>query len=193
MKPILLVLAPLALTAAAATAVRQDFPAPPERTEQHAWLSQLVGEWDVVSEMTVAPGAEPMRLESTESVRSIGGLWILGEGNAELGETRVTSLMTLGYDPEVGSFVGTWVDTMHTHLWTYTGQLDAAGKVLTLEAEGPSFEDPGKTARYRDAIEIAAPDKKVLTSSVQAPDGSWTSFMRAEYVRRVSGQPSSAR
>ena len=193
MKPILLVLAPLALTAAAATAVRQEMPPPPEPTEQHAWLNQLVGEWSVVAEMTPAPGAEPMRLESTESVRSIGGLWTLAEGSAEFGGARLTTLMTLGYDPDEGAFVGSWIDTMHTHLWTYRGELDAAGKVLTLDTEGPDFENPGKTARYRDAIESAGPDKRVLTSSVQSADGAWNSFLRAEYTRRSDAQRNSAR
>ena len=54
-----------------------------------------------------------------------------------------TTLMTLGYDPEKKRFVGTWIGSMMTHLWIYDGALDAAGKVLTLDAEGPSFAGDG--------------------------------------------------
>ena len=125
-----------------------------------------------------------MVVELTEHVRAIGGLWIVGEGNASMGGVPITSLMTLGYDPEAKAFVGSWVDSMQTHLWTYTGKLDDTKKVLTLEADGPSFTDPGKTAKYRDVIELKDADHKTLTSSVQGADGKWTTFSTAKYERK---------
>ena len=161
-----------------------DMPAPAPRVEQHAWLQQLVGEWTMKAEATMGPGTEPMLMESTESVRSIGGLWVVGEGQASFDGTPFTSLLTLGYDPAQRAFVGTWVDTMQAHMWTYVGKLDDSKKVLTLAAEGPSFDDPTRTSKYRDAIEIVGPDHRVLTSSVQRPDGQWTTFMRADYRRK---------
>ena len=48
---------------------------------------------------------------------------------------------------------------MMTHLWVYDGALDAAGKVLTLDAEGPSFTGDGTTAKYQDVIEIEGAPK----------------------------------
>jgi len=164
--------------------VAQEMPAPAQPLDQHRWLEQLVGEWDVTAEMSMGPGMEPMRMESTESVRSIGGLWIVGEGNATFAGTTFTSLLTVGYDPNKGTFVGTWIDTMQPHMWSYVGELDEAGKVLTLEAEGPRFDDPSRTTKYRDAFEVKAVDHKVLTSSMLGEDGTWTTFMRADYRRR---------
>jgi hypothetical protein len=38
-----------------------------------------------------------------------------------------TTMMTLGYDPPKRRFVGTFNDSMMTHLWVYDGALDAAG------------------------------------------------------------------
>ncbi|MEW6073866.1 MAG: DUF1579 domain-containing protein [Planctomycetota bacterium] len=163
---------------------RQDVPEPPSPLEEHAWLHQLVGEWTVTATATMEPGAEPMRMESTERVRSIGGLWIVAEGSASLGGTPFTSILTLGYDPPKKAFVGTWIDSMQTHLWTHVGTLDESKRVLTLETEGPAFGDPTRTASYRDAIELTGPDQRVLTSSVQAADGTWTTFLRAEYRRQ---------
>jgi hypothetical protein len=176
---------PVSLTAllALGAAAVQDM-APPTPLDQHAWLQQLVGEWDVVAEATMEPGSEPMRMESTESVRSIGGLWILGEGKATFDGSPFTSILTLGYDPAKEAFVGTWIDTMQTHMWNYAGSLDEERKVLTLATEGPSFGDPTQTANYRDAIEIKGPDHKVLTSSVLQDDGTWNTFLRAEYRRK---------
>ena len=173
-------LAILALLAVAATSV-QDAPAPPAQTEQHGWLQQLVGEWTVTSEATMEPGADPMKHEGTESVRSIGGLWIVAEGKASM---PMTWLLTLVYDPLKKSFVGTWIDTMQTHLWSYLGTLDDAKKVLTLVTEGPFFGDPSKMATYRDVIEVKGVDHRTLTSSVKNEDGSWSTFLRADYRRK---------
>lgn len=188
MKTLALIVA-LTLVACAETPRRaeesslQDMPQPAQG-EQHEWLQQLVGEWTATSEMTMATGAEPMRMEFTESVRSIGGLWILAEGSASIGGSPMTTLMTLGYDPAKKKFIGTWVDTMQAHMWSYEGTLDDAKKVLTLSTTGPAFEDPTKTSKYRDAIEIKSKDHKVLTSSVENADGTWNTFQRAEYKRK---------
>jgi hypothetical protein len=92
--------------------------------------------------------------------------------------------MTLGYDPNKDAFVGTWIDTIQTTMWSYVGQLDESKRVLTLEAEGPSFGDPGKTAKYRDQIELIGPEQKTMTSSVLGEDGNWTTFMKVA-ARRV--------
>jgi hypothetical protein len=169
---------------AAATPV--DFEVPPYATaptEQHAWLQQLVGEWSFTCKATMQEGEQAFEMRGSESVRPVGGLWIVSEGRSRVGGQPIQSQMSLGYDPETKAFVGTWLDSSQTHLWTYTGALDAGKTTLALDAEGPSFDDPSKTSRYRDAIELKDRDHKVLTSSVLMPDGTWMTFMRAEYLR----------
>lgn len=173
-------LAAVLLSAVAAAQV----PEPARPLEQHRWLQQLVGEWNVTMAASMGPGTEPMQMESTESCRAVGQTWVVGEGKANLGGTMFTSMMTLGYDPAKQAFVGTWIDTMQTHLWVYRGTLDDAGKVLTLEAEGPRHDDPTRPAKYRDAIEIVGPDHKRLTSSMLGDDGKWVTFMTADYRRK---------
>lgn len=71
-----------------------------------------------------------------------------------------------------------------THLWVYDGSLDAAEKVLALDAEGPSMAGDGKMAQYRDVIEFKNDDHRVLTSHVRGDDGTWQAFMTAHYRRR---------
>jgi hypothetical protein len=177
-------IAPIALLVVLAVAHARPQPPPSQRQEQHAWLERFVGEWTVTAEAHMDPETEPMTMESTERVRSIGGLWIVAEGSATFQGVPFTSIMTLGFDPRQKTFVGTWIDTMQPHMWSYLGTLDDARKVLTLTAEGPSFDDPSKTAKYRDAIEWKDADHRVLTSSVQGADGTWTTFMRADYRRK---------
>ncbi len=162
----------------------QEVPEPAPLLEQHEWLEQLVGDWDASCEASMGDDTEPMTMESTEHVRSIGGRWILAEGSATFGGDQFTTLLTLGYDPRAEAFVGTWVDTIQDHMWIYRGTLDEAKRILTLETDGPSFDDPSVTAHYRDAIEIVDAYHKRLTSSVLGADGEWTTFMRSEYSRR---------
>ena len=95
-------------------------------------------------------------------------------------------LMTLGYDPEKKQYVGTWVGSMMSYLWVYDGSLDAEEKVLTLNAEGPSCAGDGKSAKYKDVIEVKSDGHRVLTSHMLGDDGEWHEFMRANY-RKVKG------
>jgi hypothetical protein len=156
------------------------------RTEHH-WLQKLVGEWTYESGCDMGPD-QPSTFAGRETVRSVGGLWVVCESQVEVpGGGTGTNVMTLGYDPAKGRFVGTFISSMMTHLWVYDGELDAAGKVLTLDAEGPSFTPDGTpgggTAKYKDAIELVSDDHRVLTSRMLTPDGAWVQFMTATYRR----------
>jgi hypothetical protein len=157
-----------------------------EEQKEHRWLQRLVGEWTSEMEAVMEPGGAPMTETGAESTRSIGGVWVVSEGRGTMPDGRPsTTLMTLGYDPARQRFVGTFVGSMMTNLWVYEGELDAAADVLTLHTEGPSFADQGKTAAYRDAIELRGDDHRVLTSSYRGDDGEWHQFMTAHYRRRT--------
>ena len=152
--------------------------------KEHAWLQQLVGEWTYEGECLMEPDQPPMKSMGTESVRSVGGLWVIGEGQGEMpGGGSATMIITLGFDPTKGRFVGTFIGSIMTNLWIYDGRLDAAERVLTLDADGPSFTDPGVTAKYRDVVELVSPDHRVLRSSVLGDGGEWHEFMTAHYRR----------
>ena len=133
------------------------------------------------------PGQPASKFEGSERVRSLGGLWILAEGQGEMpGCGAATTLLTLGYDPQKQRYVGTWIGSMMTHLWVYNGTLDATGRVLTLNAEGPHMAAEGKMAQYKDVIEFTSEDYRVLTSYVLGEDGEWHRFMLAHYRRLKS-------
>lgn len=170
-----LVMVGVAWTAAEAPGHPSDDPS--------AFLQQLAGEWSVVAEAVLGPGQEPIRRESREVARVLGGKWLVAESTGPLGDGTVTSILTLGYDPAEERFVGTWISSMQTHLWQYTGVLDESGTALTLETEGPIMGDPTRTTQYREVIEIEDADHKVMRSMILGPDGEWFEFARAEYRR----------
>lgn len=155
-----------------------------EPQREHKWLDQLVGEWTSEMEATMAPGEPPMKSSGTETVRSIGSLWTIGEGTAEIpGGGCGTTLMTLGYDPRQKRFVGTFIGSMMTYQWQYSGQLDASEKILTLDTEGLDFSQTAM-ARYQDIIEIVNPDHRILRSQILGEDGKWNHFMTVHYRRK---------
>jgi hypothetical protein len=153
----------------------------PQTRKEHQWLQRLVGEWTFEGEASMAPGQPAEKYSGTESVRSLEGMWAVCEGRDETGTP--SSVMTLGYDPARGRVVGSFVAGMMPHLWIYDGELDADGKRLMLNAEGPSLTIEGETGKYRDTIELVSDDHRVLTSAFLFDDGEWREFMRADYRR----------
>lgn len=155
-----------------------------EPQDQHRWLEKLVGEWTYESEMLMGPDQPTMTAKGVEVVRSLGGLWTIAEGEGEVPDVGpMRSILTLGFDPAGGRFVGTFIASGMAHLWTYSGSLDETGKVLALDAEGPSFSGQG-TAKYVDRIELVDDGHRLMTSSIQGEDGNWVQFMTIRYTRK---------
>jgi hypothetical protein len=156
-----------------------------EAQKEHQWLQKLVGEWTYESEMSMGPDQPLTKYTGTETVRSLGGIWVLAEGQGEMpGGGTSTTLVTLGYDPQKKRYVGTWIGTMMTSLWVYDGELDASERVLTLSSEGPSMHGDGKTAQYKDVIEFKSDDHRTLTPHMVAEDGTWQPLMTVSYRRK---------
>lgn len=154
--------------------------------QEHKWLERLVGEWTYETEASMEPGKPPEKFTGSESVRSLGGVWVQCEMRGDVpdgGCDTSIMIMTLGYDPAKQRYVGSFIGTMMTHMWIYNGQLDPAGNVLTLDTEGPSPEGEGKMAKYKDVIELQGDDQRVLSSSFLGEDGAWHPIMKMTYRR----------
>jgi len=155
-----------------------------EAQREHRWLRRLLGRWSYHSQVTVEPGQPPLALGGSEVGRPLGDLWVLLEGEGEMPDgNRGRWLMTLGYDPRQGCFVGSWTGSMMAHLWLYRGSLDASGNVLTLDTEGPAMNGEGRLAHYRDVIEFLADDRRLLRSEVLGDEGQWHQFQVSEFRR----------
>lgn len=154
-----------------------------EPQEEHRWLEQLLGEWTVRSEDPA--GTAPSDEAWVENVRSLNGLWIVCEGKGTMPDGKPgQSLMTLGFNPSTGRYVGTWVGSMMNHMWVYDGEIEDDGRTLALNCEGPDFENPGRTARYQDRITLIDADRRTLTARVETGGGGWKDIMTADYRRR---------
>jgi len=90
----------------------------------------------------MGPDQLSSKTKGTEVVRSLGGLWIVSEGE-EMPTAVPEKLMTLGYDPQNNRYVGTFIGSMMTHLWIYDGCLDRTEK-STHARHRPQPEVDGK-------------------------------------------------
>ena len=169
--------------AQSAAPAKEDKPVPPR---DHEWLKQLVGEWDVQWKMYMQPDQPPMEAAGTDSVRALGDQWIIAEAKTTMMGSPYNGILSLGYSAQKKHFIGTWIDSFGGHLWVYKGTLNDAGDALTLETEGPSLENPEKTARYKEIIQITGRDSRTFTSNFEAEDGTWVKILTVESRRKKS-------
>jgi hypothetical protein len=162
----------------------EDLPKMPPPQKEHEWLKQLGGEWDAEAQLFMEQDKPPTTSKGTDSVRMIGGFWSVAETKASVMDMPFTGIMTLGYDPEKKKYIGTWVDSMGSRLWTYTGTLDSSGKKLTLETEGPCPMQGGRMSKFKEIMEIQDTDHRTFTSTVQFEDGKWVTMMKVSYQRK---------
>jgi hypothetical protein len=160
----------------------EDIPIVPPG-EEHRWLAQLVGDWTYAGRSL--PDDPACNASGTETVRMLGDLWMLAESVGQMaGGHPARSLITVGFDPDKGRFVGSFIGSMMASFWTYDGALDPDGRALRLRSEGPRFDGSPGTALYEDVIEIIGPDERLLRGRVRGDGGVWSDFMVTRYRRQ---------
>ena len=152
--------------------------------DEHRWLQQLTGRW----RLTFNPSQESGEMDGgaswEETARLLGDAWIVAEATGTMPDgSAATNILALGYDPARKLYVGSFISSVMTNLWIYEGKLDETGKVLTLDCEGPDFDNPGQTARYQDIITIRDADSRNFSSRIRRADGTWKSVMSCDYNR----------
>ena len=170
-------------TNTAATGQPPHMPDLPKPVAEHAWLQRFVGEWTSEAECSCGPDTPPMLNKGTETIRQLGGFWIISEIKSDSESFPFANLMTLGYDPEKKKYIGSWVDTMTSYMWRYEGSVDATGTTLTLETEGPC--PMGGITKFREVMKLETPDHKLFTSSMLGPDGEWHVCVKGSARRKI--------
>jgi len=113
-RPLLLaVLALLASVAAGAAswyapqrATRRGVPLP-----EHKRLLPFVGQWEGEGKYYLNQVGEPLRLQATETNRMVGQLWLVSD--LETNQMDFASHTVIGYDPEEGKFIGSFVGSFY--------------------------------------------------------------------------------
>ncbi len=88
---------------AAALGFAADPPKLPAPQKEHHWLQQLEGNWTTETEAVMEPGKPPMKMNGTESTRSLGGFWTVSELKCDGMGMSVTGLMPSATTPRKAS------------------------------------------------------------------------------------------
>jgi Protein of unknown function (DUF1579) len=156
----------------------------PKPTTQHEWLKQLLGDWTVQATCKMPDGSTSIT-KAQETVRQIGELFVVAEltGQTPGSDQPLSSLLTLGFDPDKDKFVGSWIGSPMPQLITYEGTLSDDAKTLTLDCQAPGYEDPTETKSYQDVLVIKSTNEREFHSQIQNDDATWTRFMSSMYTR----------
>ncbi len=120
--------------------------------EPHRVLDRFIGLWNVTTRMWMeGPGSEP-----SETTGIVTCEWIL-KSHYVRQETRGMMMgipfegwAITGYDNLKKQYVGIWIDSVSTGIYTLSGHLDPTGTVLTMygEVDDPMTGEFGKINKY---------------------------------------------
>lgn len=101
--------------------------------KQHAHLAEALGTWTAKCSMWPAPGAEPMKSESTATITSVmDGKFTKCEWSGEMpGMGPFQGFGLYGFDNAGQKFQSVWIDNMGTGMMIGTGELSSDGKTMT--------------------------------------------------------------
>jgi Protein of unknown function (DUF1579) len=130
--------------------------------ENHKLLGQLVGDWDVVTKMWMAPSAPVSESKGTATRRAImdGRFYTadyrstmkMPDEHGKLSDFAFQGTSLEGYDNVKKKFFSTWCDNMGTGVMLSEGTYDPASKTFTYTAEMEVM--PGMKSKVREAIKI---------------------------------------
>ena len=157
-------------------------PAPPQPTAEHRKLMEHCGVWNVACTFYMDPSQPPMQVSACEKVEMFGPFWTSSVFEAEMFGAPFKGHCTVGYDPQSGRYVSTWIDTMSPTFFHFTGGFDASGKVL--EMKGRAYDCMLKQETdYRTREEHVSPDERVFEMFMKLPDGKEVKMFTHRYKR----------
>lgn len=160
-----------------------DMPPMPTPQKEHELLQRFVGEWDFVTTVYI-PGQPPMSAPGTETVRTVGEFWIIGESTGEMMGMPMTNVITIGYDTQRGRYVGTSVDSMSTHITQYEGGVNDVGDRFTLRWQSPCPFQDGAMVNFRGVTQFDGDDRRTFTAESQNEAGEWMRIVEVTFRRK---------
>jgi predicted 3-demethylubiquinone-9 3-methyltransferase (glyoxalase superfamily) len=158
------------------------------------WLKQFEGTWDVESRTPNVGDDEKASSSVTMTSEAIGEHWMISKQSGKVeGVGDFKAVQTVGYNAGQDRYFGTWVDTTSNYTWKLSGTLDKGGKKLSLESEGPDWQDSKKTRKYRDVYEFKSANEIATVSQMLTDDGTWQTFMKSKMIRKVNDMTSNAK
>jgi hypothetical protein len=153
-------------------------------TENHDYLKQFVGKWDVKSTMWGFPGTPPsVSRNSYEWKLIMGGRFIMAHFSGTMMGQPFEGLQIIGYDNYQEKYISFWIDNTSTGFFMTTGTLEATRKIMTETGDWPDAMTGG-TIKVRAVTKIIGPDEFVYEMFMQGPDGKEFQTLKNEARRK---------
>ena len=154
----------------------------PQPTREHELLKEHVGSWKVACSYFLDPSRPPMKVSATEEIEMLGRFWTRTHFRAEMAGFVLEGSASVGFDPQRGKWISTWIDTASPGLLVFEGDLDESAGTLEMTGSGPSPID-GETTSYRTVETVLGPDERTLDMYVTLPTGDEVPLFTYTYTR----------
>jgi hypothetical protein len=148
---------------------------------EHGILMEMVGRWNVDCTYFMGPG-EPMKTQATETIEAVGAFWTVSLFDAEFMGQPFQGRCVMGFDQKRGKWVGTWIDSMSSHLFVMEGDMDPGTKALEMHCEGPA-PMTGELIPYRNVSSIREDGKRQFDMFMTLPDAGEVQMFSYVYTR----------
>jgi hypothetical protein len=132
---------------------------------EHEFLGKWVGKWEIETRMWMAgPDAPPSVTKGKAEYRAVfGGRFLIQEMESQFMGMPLKGMGFTGYDKFRKVFFGTWFDSMSTTMYSFRGNLNREGNVLTMygQMDEPALGVIGRFVRYE--TKVVSDDELVFT------------------------------
>lgn len=158
--------------------------------ENHGYLKQFAGDWDLKIVFWMEPGAPAVENKSTSSAKLIHGGRQLVEkvtGTMDMGDGSppmpFEGMSLIGFDNSKKKFFSIWTDNMCTGLMTEWGTASQGGKVFTFEGDNYCAQND-KICKTKSVVTITDPNTRKL--EMWGPDTGGNNYkaMEITYTRK---------
>lgn len=147
---------------------------------EHAHLQKMVGKWKASNKMMMGEGAAPMVSEGTEEIMSICNGMFISTAYKSGAPMPFEGHGIEGFDTMKKRYVGTWVDSMGSGVYSYEGSMDAKG-VMTYTMVGP---DPATGKSMTSTMVCEMKDNNTRTMKMfMGTDTKASPMMEITYTR----------
>ena len=139
--------------------------------EQHQWLAQRVGDWDVATSYWTAPGAPPVENLLHGSYEMVLGGRYLSQKVDEMDWEGMPfgGYGFIGFDNSQKQFVSAWIDSFGTGIASGRGTRNSDGVLDWTYTSTDPFS--GQEIRGRSTEEEISADEFIVTYFKTMPDG----------------------
>lgn len=140
--------------------------------ENHKWLAEDAGEWEITARMTDSPEDAPA-MKGRSTMTMMWGLYLQEEYELDMGSHKMTGVGHIGFDNGSKKFKSAYVVNVGTDLPIFTGSRSDDGNSLTLSTEVVERALDGMKVKNRVVITRNGDDvrtKEIFTTYGDQPE-----------------------